>query len=511
MRRYTSITEKRRNPKLNPHIGAWDRLIELKDDPDVYISFTTVDKIGINPQSKYNTPVGIYSYPLKEFVKTYIEAKYPNLEGISSNFKYMLGSFAPYAGGSKYVNFIRLKDKSNFIEDMYTDYGSNDYDRDIAILKKNYSFKFRNIEKIKIALVESFKQREFFGADIWQVFDEINVQLLNFKNEELEDKIISGKSKKTLLKIVVNDIHDKDWTAVKEDLDTFLTACEDLISPIIEEGIETAKDKNPVTSMWNITRLLAQKLSKSNKQTSTKWNLILSKDLGYSGFADKSGRGIIHNAEPMQAVFLRNNAFTLLYRERNVPKKKEFDLETEEGQIDFIFAFPERISSIKNPSEKVQIAVVKHHPSQIEEFDNPSEKVQLEAIRSGNVYGRNILQYIKNPTEKAQLESLKIADIVRAMYSIKKPTEKVQMEFIKKGGSIKYIKNPTEKVQLFSIEKSPKNIAFINKPTEKVELEAVKQLGIEAVTYVSSKKAIDLMTKMVKKKESYKRYKSIIA
>jgi hypothetical protein len=260
--------------------------------------------------------------------------------------------------------------------------------------------------------------------------------------------------------------------------------------------------------MWWVTGKLSSYLSSSHKQASTKWNLILSKDLGYSGFADKSGRGIIHASEPMQAVFLRKNAFELLYRERNEPKKNEFNLNTEEGQIEFILAFPDKIQSIENPSEKVQLAIVKNYPSEIEEFKNPSEKVQLQAVRSGNVYGRTIISYIKNPTEKVQIESLKIEDYPKALQFIDNPSEKVQLEVLKKElTAIKHLKNPSEKVQLQAIQEYPNNIKYIKNPTEKAQIEAIKKLGIEAITYIKkpTKKAIDLMHKMSIKKESQKR------
>ena len=91
---------------------------------------------------------------------------------------------------------------------------------------------------------------------------------------------------------------------------------------LVSQALNDAKEKNAIMSMWNLTRLIAGILSKSSKQASTKWNLILSKDLGYSGFADKFGKGYIHEAEPMQAVFFRTSAFELLHRVPNIPKMK---------------------------------------------------------------------------------------------------------------------------------------------------------------------------------------------
>lgn len=38
-------------------------ILKYKDTDDVYFSFTNIFKIGINPKSTWNTPVGIYTYP----------------------------------------------------------------------------------------------------------------------------------------------------------------------------------------------------------------------------------------------------------------------------------------------------------------------------------------------------------------------------------------------------------------------------------------------------------------
>ena len=264
---YVKFFEKRSHPEQNPHTGAWDYVEKYKDDPDVYISFTEIDKIGINPQSQYNTPVGIYTYPLKEFYQKYIVAdyeknyksEYPSVQDMyKSN---TVGDYAPFAGGSAYVNFIRVKDKNHFINDMYKDYGSDDYDRDTNILEITYA------EDIL-----SLWGSQYFGID--------------------------------------------DSDAVYDSWREFMRKSDD-----------NARDDNPMSHMWNLTRLLAIELSLSDEpnKAAAKWNLILSKDLGYSGFADKSGKGFIHPSEPMQAVFFSTSAFDVIDRVENKPAKKQFD------------------------------------------------------------------------------------------------------------------------------------------------------------------------------------------
>lgn len=67
--------EARRNPELNfdgrlndRRSSAFGYLSQFKpisgDDPTYFVTFTEIPKVGINPQSKYQTPIGIYTYPI---------------------------------------------------------------------------------------------------------------------------------------------------------------------------------------------------------------------------------------------------------------------------------------------------------------------------------------------------------------------------------------------------------------------------------------------------------------
>jgi hypothetical protein len=296
--------ELRKNPEMNPHIGAWDYVDKYKDDDDVYISFTEIDKIGINPQSKFNTPVGIYTYPLKQFYKLYLKPAL-NLDNIRN--RDTVGQYAPFAGNSKYVNFIRCKNKANFIEDMYRDYGSNDYDRDIKILEKNYIIpQVHNINELAQKTTNYFLEE--FRWDPWHL-----QTFLEYSKYDLSYDICN--------KLIIKLENQKDPKIIYKEVFSLLNKFNNKFNLILEEGIETAKEKNPIMMMWNITRLLAEKLSNNAKQASTKWNIILSKDLGYSGFADKSGKGYIHPSEPMQAVFFNTRAFEVIARLENIPAK----------------------------------------------------------------------------------------------------------------------------------------------------------------------------------------------
>lgn len=55
------------NPKTEQKVSWWDRgdlLGRYRGRADVFGSFTHLLKLGINPRTKYKTPVGIYAYPI---------------------------------------------------------------------------------------------------------------------------------------------------------------------------------------------------------------------------------------------------------------------------------------------------------------------------------------------------------------------------------------------------------------------------------------------------------------
>ena len=326
MKRYKPLllTERRSHPELNPHISAWDYLEQYKNDSDVYISFTEIDKIGINPLSYFNTPLGIYCYPLHEFVKKYIKDIDFTLQ--KDKYNRTIGGYAPFAGECPYINFIRVKDKLHFIEDMYKDYGSNKYDRDKKILEQKYGKDIKLDEYAYSAILDQILNNlgEFLNKNDSSEF------YLHHLTDTILDELPSNYDipRKDIFKAVQKYNKDMQQAIFKQDKHLIEFALKDILSELnlikcfFDSAIETDKYKSLIMIMWNITRLIAKDLSDNKKQASTKWNLILSKDLGYSGFADKSSKGYIHPSEPMQAVFFNTRAFEVITRVENIPAKK---------------------------------------------------------------------------------------------------------------------------------------------------------------------------------------------
>lgn len=115
------LQEKRSNPDLNPKISAYDELKPFSDKDGYYISFTSLDKLGINPNSKYETPLGIYSYPLKDSWEKYKVEETKDF----SNY--------PFANDEPYIWLFESKDKSKVV--FLDNYKKSDYKNDIKKLK----------------------------------------------------------------------------------------------------------------------------------------------------------------------------------------------------------------------------------------------------------------------------------------------------------------------------------------------------------------------------------------
>ena len=96
------LFEARKNPEQNPKVSVnrqiYDALKSARGDTiagieNLFVSFTAVDKLGINPQSEYRTPLGIYAYP----------ARYVMKEAGSS---LSMDASLPFAGEHPYANIF---------------------------------------------------------------------------------------------------------------------------------------------------------------------------------------------------------------------------------------------------------------------------------------------------------------------------------------------------------------------------------------------------------------------
>ena len=268
----TDILEARRNPELNPKIGPYTQLKKYADDPSIFISFTEIDKIGINPQSDYNTPLGIYTYPLQAAWKNY---------KVDKVWEYNRKQLDYYDQESSRI--IRME--RNVISEAFPFATQNPY----------------------IQVVQAKKPL---------------TDLQDFSKRDLDDAI------EQISRIIKNT--NTSENRKKQDA---IQLFEDFFVENIEDGTTNALVNTPGGLFWWLTmkcsdrnsvgKLLGRKY-KSNSPMRV-WNYLL-RDLGYDGFIDK-GESIIHKGEPTQAVFLHRKALKKIDMIYNIPsiksKKKE--------------------------------------------------------------------------------------------------------------------------------------------------------------------------------------------
>lgn len=152
------VKEARKKGQQPPtRLSDYEELEKYKNKSDIFISFRSIDKIGINPLSKFRTPNGIYTYPLKEMFKKWFnnEAKIIKV---------------PFAGQHPYIYVIQKNKKSRGIDDL-SKYSDSDYKNDLDKLIKIYGEdKIKELSQNISGTIESGGQMyESFAYKLWSL------------------------------------------------------------------------------------------------------------------------------------------------------------------------------------------------------------------------------------------------------------------------------------------------------------------------------------------------------
>lgn len=155
-----SIQLEKRTIELGKHETGYSeikRIIEkYKNIIDtIYISFTQINKIGINPQSEYNTPLGIYCYPLSEFKVKFIYKDETKLKEIF-----------PFASENPYIKIIQENPNANIIKNLST-YNSKNFDDDLEKLRKYFTNNNSFDETVKEGINSA--KSHFIFCKIWNI------------------------------------------------------------------------------------------------------------------------------------------------------------------------------------------------------------------------------------------------------------------------------------------------------------------------------------------------------
>lgn len=248
-----SITERRHRDRVRPpRQTTTEHLLDRYSDrnQNLYMSYTVMDKLGINPRSGYRTPVGIYSYPAQHVLNR-IQST-----GSVTGVEYM--GTAPYINVFKPVPGARPLDLSTYsVSDLGSDVGR---------------------------LTRYFVGQGLTSAEVMS--DLINAGVEGARTSQ-------------------NDAASNIWNITR-------TLAEALVAGTIRRtriASESPESSADVLTEWK-DRPVA-------RPDAVLWNSILRKILKYDYATDATGLGIIHPAEPVQAVFFQMPAIQMVERVRN--------------------------------------------------------------------------------------------------------------------------------------------------------------------------------------------------
>lgn len=303
------VSEARRNPDQNPKVAATEYLRQLfkKEYPEdatadsvareshddlYFVSMTEIDKIGINPKSRYNTPLGIYTYPLSYVIMTF------------ENESEIIGGGTlkslPFAGAKPFANVVKT-----------------DYNKNIVCLNKaNFDSVTFNYYVRKIG---NFLAR-------WRISEAERRFVLKLTDEQRE----------AFWKNSVDTV--EEWANKSE----------------YNARIPTWGGRFWYVTMLAADLMAAgsgkEKREGNVKPSSLLWNKLF-REIGIDGVVDY-GEGIIHGAEPTQGVFFTPDAIQLVARVNNKQYKpseataaKILSKANEDVFVGLFYNYPKRAAS----------------------------------------------------------------------------------------------------------------------------------------------------------------------
>ena len=301
------LMELRRNPEVNIKTPTLEALKKYASDPDVYVSFTAempsrdsktkYSKLGINPSSTYNTPIGIYSYPIDY--------------ALEKNLK------VPFAGDRPFIQVFRNTGKVLEL-DAYT---KDDLENDIE--------KVMELCRVTEDEIQSYKNnatKQTPGGMFWNItrmasekIKETGKNDLNSIVYNLSDIFMFNldllKQAENTTEFVNELIKNHSWRTETRDYETpedrmYRDLLQRLAKFDIEDVRRTSLDLDLITQ-------------KRNSRRPIKWSKLI-RLLGYTGVVDRKNSGIIHPSEPTQAVFFSMDNLRLIETVRNYEVEDKF-------------------------------------------------------------------------------------------------------------------------------------------------------------------------------------------
>lgn len=138
--------------EANRKIPTEDQLLQkYKGKDEYFFSYRSMNKVGINPNSRWNTPNGIYTYSFTDTINTGIPYKGESTEG--------------------YIYVIKIKDNIKGLDSE--NYGIDEFNIDLNVLKNKYP----DVE----SYVSKITEANYFKK-LWQILYQLKTSSNNWSN-----------------------------------------------------------------------------------------------------------------------------------------------------------------------------------------------------------------------------------------------------------------------------------------------------------------------------------------
>lgn len=293
------LDELRSNPDKNPKVSALKALERYEGRDDVFISFTELEKLGINPGSTYETPIGIYAYPLSAVLSGRTADEWEMPDAIFAD---TMDHHVPFAGSKPFIHVFTVKNRAGIVWDMKA-YKAADLDRDIKALRtfvEGVDVKARTDRPTHVMTPEGLMTLpkalgRYLGLSDASVSSLMKV--VQTGGAEAVESLIDDM-RETNPGLAFSSSGDPEATR-KAMLSRFDAFVEDS-----EAGAPDQVSRSPFGRFWFLTMATARMIAADRgDKANVLWTAIFRR-LGYRGFVDIHGEGIIHPNERIQAVFL---------------------------------------------------------------------------------------------------------------------------------------------------------------------------------------------------------------
>ncbi len=392
------------------------KFLEDKDRSRYAVTMTGLPKVGVNPRSKFNTPVGIYFYPADYYY-----------DMITNDVE------LPFQHNARYIQIMEITTPDILVLNDVTEDDFQNMTATMMNMKSSSQYRER---------VQKFIEYSEFDAKVktpagrlwyvmWQVSDFIAGSTHRTNKPQSHDGYRPPPRPAVVWNWLIRNLDykvviDRGWGIIHEN---------ELTQGVI---IDTKGTFRVATRIENIRQPDLEK-----KKARVALN-------------DPA----VSETEKMQMLQKHPSWYEFVHKPTEA---LQLAAVSQKGMII-------RFMKKQNPSKAVQMAAVSNDPDAITQIDNPDMDVQLVAVRKDPF----IIGHIADPDPLAQLAAVKQNPYM--ITRIYKPHKTVQKYVVSREPKyIEHIINPEPDVQKIAVNREPLSIRWITNPHPAVQRLAVSK------------------------------------